>query len=78
MVEDLLTTAVLAGDGHQIGVSFAVADVVGDGEKMDRIEIVNENHAVFLQKEGADMAISAILAMNLSIRDADESRERPG
>lgn len=52
MVEDMLTTAVLAGDGHQIGVSFAVADVVGDGEKMDRIEVVNENHAVFLQKEG--------------------------
>jgi hypothetical protein len=52
MVEDMLTTAVLAGDGRQIGVSFAVADVVGDGEKMDRIEVVNENHAVSLQKEG--------------------------
>lgn len=52
MVEDILTMVVLAGDGRQIGVSFAVADVAADGEKMDRIEVVNENHAVFLQKEG--------------------------
>jgi hypothetical protein len=87
-VEDI-PTMVLAGGGRWIGVRFAVVAVVGGGEKMDRIEIVKENHAVFLQKEGehqtrqflvvrlklinvitgADMAISAISAMSLSIHD---------
>lgn len=55
-VEDILTTVLLllltGGGRRRIGVSFAVAAVVGDGEKTDRIEIVKENHAVFLQKEG--------------------------
>jgi len=72
-VEDIPTTVLLlpltGGGRRRIGVSFAVAAVVGDGEKMDRIEIVKENHAVFSQKEGADMAISAISAMILSIHD---------
>lgn len=51
IVKDIPTT--VFADGGRIGVNLAVAAVVGVGEKReDRIELVKENHAVFLQKEG--------------------------
>jgi len=53
--------------GQLTGVEDAgCVDAVAEGEATRaRIEVVNEDHAVSLQKEDADMAINAILAMNL-------------